>query len=106
MQTAAMTNQIQILKDQILPILQPYVSRIVLFGSMARGEADMGSDIDLLVVLKPSTQRPTLGLRWFALELELTQQLGRPVDMVTENALSPHVRPFIEQDQVVLYEEE
>jgi hypothetical protein len=46
------------------------------------------------------------GLRWFALEQELTKQLGCPVDMVTENALSPHLRAFIEQEQVVLYEEE
>jgi len=93
------------LRDKILPLLRPYASRIVLFGSQARGEARPTSDVDLLIALRPSGERPPLGLRWFELEAELAEQLGRRVELVTEAALSPHLRPYVEQDQVVLYED-
>lgn len=92
------------LRDELIPLLQPYVTRITLFGSVARGEDRTDSDIDILVMLKPPGERPTLGLRWFALEQELSQQLERPVELVSEDALSSRVRPYINQDRVVLYE--
>lgn len=94
------------IRDDIVSLLRPYASRIELFGSAARGEADTGSDVDLLVTLRPEGERPPLGLRWFDLEEEVAQRLGRPVEIVTERALSPHVRPFIESDRRVLYEDE
>lgn len=100
-----MTTEHEDLRAKILPVLRPYASRITLFGSLARGEAHPASDIDLLVVLRPAGARPPLGLHWFELEAELTERLGRKVDLVTEAALSPYVRPYVEQDQVVLYEE-
>jgi predicted nucleotidyltransferase len=93
------------LRDRIAPVLRPYASRVELFGSFARGEERPDSDIDLLVTLRPADQRPQLGLNWFGLEAELSELLGRRVEMVTEAALSRHVRPLIELDRVVLYEE-
>lgn len=93
------------LREKIVPVLRPYASRIELFGSFARGEQRPDSDIDLLITLRPSGERPPLGLNWFGLEDELSEQLGHPVEMVTEDALSRHVRPFIEADRIVLYEE-
>lgn len=99
-----MTPAHQHIRDQIVPLLAPYVSRIRLIGSVARGETRPDSDVDLLVTLKPSAEHPALGLRWFALEHELSEHLGRPVELITEAALSTHLRPFIEQDAVVLYE--
>ena len=89
----------------VVPTLRPYASRIELFGSAARGEASAESDIDLLVALRPEGERPPLGLRWFALERELSEKLGRPVELVTEKAISCHVLPYIQADRVVLYEE-
>jgi len=93
------------LRDTLLPVLHPYVQRIAVFGSVARGETGPDSDIDILVALRPPEKRPPLGLQWFALESMLSQQLGRPVELVTETALSKRIRPFVEEDQVVLYEE-
>ena len=92
------------LRDQIVPHLAPYVRRIRVFGSVARDEAHASSDVDLLVALKPRPERPPLGLQWFALEDALAEQLGRRVELVTEEALSPYIRPYIEQDAVLLYE--
>ncbi len=90
---------------QIVPILKPYVSRISVFGSYVRGEETAESDIDILVRLKPAGQRPRLGLKFFGLQSELGQLLGREVDLVTEEGLSPYIRPYIEREKVVLYEE-
>lgn len=94
------------LKTVLVEALRPYASRIELFGSVARGEADDESDLDVLVTLRPAADRPALGLKWFELERRLSDELGRPVELVTENALSPHLRPHIESDRVLLYEDE
>ena len=99
--------KIQALSDKILPILQPYqVKRVALFGSVVRGEAGPDSDIDILVNLRPPGERPVIGLKWFALIDELSRILDRPVDLVTDEGLSPYIRPFIEKELVVLYEAE
>ena len=100
-----MERRFESLREKILPLLRPYVRSITLFGSLARGDERPDSDVDLLVALKPPSQRPPLGLHWFTLEQELGDRLGRTVELVTEDALSPHVRPYVEQDRVVLYEE-
>ena len=93
------------LREKVTPLLQPYARRISVFGSYARGETTTESDIDLLIELKPSQERPHLGLKWFGLELELSKLLGREVELITEQGLSPHVRPYVEKDKVILYEE-
>jgi len=100
-------NRFTDIRDQVLPVLLPCgVKRVSLFGSVVRGEATPESDIDILVALKPSRERPPLGLfKWIALEEELSRRLGREVELVTEDGISPYIRPYIEQEKVVLYEE-
>ncbi|MEF8797404.1 MAG: nucleotidyltransferase domain-containing protein [Salinivenus sp.] len=93
-------------RDVVVPTLRPYATRIELFGSVARGESTETSDIDLLLTLRAPENRPPLGLRWFELEQELSEQLGRPVELVTQRALSPHLRPHVTSDRVTLYEDE
>jgi hypothetical protein len=88
--------------DVIVTALRPYASRIELFGPEARAD----SDIDVLVALRPEEERPPLGLRWFELEAELSERIGRPVQIVTERALSRHIRPLIASDRTVLYADE
>jgi len=94
------------LRDIVAPALRPYASRIAVFGSWARGEAGAESDVDVLITLRPPDQRPPIGLRWFELEQQLGTQLGRPVELVTERALSPYLRPYVDADRVVLYEDD
>lgn len=93
------------LREKIVPLLYPYVKKIAVFGSFARGDESAESDIDILVALKPPGQRPTLGLKWFGLEQELGCILGRDVQLVSESAMSPFIRPYAEKDMVLLYEE-
>lgn len=69
-----------------------------IFGSLARGEATFQSDIDLLVDKGAETSP------WFpaGLIIELEELLGRDVDVVTENGLSPYLRERILQEAVSL----
>lgn len=69
------------------------------FGSVARGEADEQSDIDLLVDYSIDRITP-----WFpaGLKLELEQLLGRKVDIATEPALKARVREQVLKEAVPL----
>ncbi len=99
-------NRFTDLRQKITPLLKPYAKRISVFGSYARGEETAKSDIDLLVALKPSHLRPALGLFDFIrLEQELKKELGREVDLVTEEGINPRRKQYIEKDRVFLYEE-
>lgn len=62
------------------------------FGSVARGEDGPESDVDLLIDLEPGTGLLSLG----RMEVELEKILGRPVDVVPERMLKPHVAATVE----------
>jgi uncharacterized protein len=91
---------------KVEPLLSPYARRISVFGSYARGEATPHSDIDLLLALKPAERRPPFGLfEVIRVEKELENTLGRAVDLVTEEGISPRIAKSVEKDRVILYEE-
>jgi len=92
------------LRESVVPLLRPYAKKIAVFGSYARGEETADSDIDILVDLLPPGERPPLGLKWFRLEEDLGRILGRDVELVSEGAMSPFIRPYAEKDMVLLYE--
>lgn len=72
------------------------VTRLALFGSIARDTANRESDIDILVAF----DGPATSKRYFGVQFYLEDLLGRPVDLVTEKALRPELRPYIEQDRI------
>ncbi len=75
--------------EDILRIAHANGARTVrVFGSRARGEARPDSDLDLLVTLEPG--RSLLDL--VAIKQDLEDLLRLPVDVVTENGLSPYLR--------------
>lgn len=88
-------------KEKIIEICQRNdVSYCAVFGSFARGEATDDSDIDLLVEFsKPK------GFDWISGALEIEDALGKKVDWVTEDALSPYIRENVMRDLRVIYEE-
>ncbi len=96
------TEKLEELRDLILSVLLPYwVKRVALFGSVVRGEDSPDSDIDILVSF-----REPIGLFALAgLRQELSERLGRPVDLVTEGFLSRYIRPYVEREKVILYKE-
>ncbi|BDT67905.1 hypothetical protein os1_20830 [Comamonadaceae bacterium OS-1] len=72
------------------------VVQLALFGSMARDTATARSDVDVLV----SFDGPATSARYFGVQFYLEDLLGCPVDLVTDKALRPELRPFVERDAV------
>lgn len=72
------------------------VARLSIFGSIARGDAVPTSDIDVLVQF----DGPATGARFFGLQFWLEDLTGRAVDLVTEKALRPELRPYVERDRI------
>ena len=77
------------------------VRRIALFGSYAREDAGPESDIDMLVTF--SGRVGLLAL--VKLERELSEELDREIDLLTENSISPYLKNQILREQKVIYEE-
>lgn len=78
------------------------VREAYLFGSFARGDQTPVSDIDLRLVCGETMTFGTL----YELSLELEEELGREVEIVTDppERMRPAFRKNIEQDEVRLYE--
>ncbi|MGH9856083.1 MAG: nucleotidyltransferase family protein [Blastocatellia bacterium] len=68
------------------------VKRFGLFGSFARGQQHQQSDVDLLVEFEPGQKSFDNFMR---LAFFLEELLGRKVDLVTPESLSPHIGPHI-----------
>lgn len=76
------------------------IEKAWVFGSFSRGEERADSDMDILVSLVPGTR---LGLKFFAMNLELEQLLNRPVDLVIEGDLMPFAENTVNQEKVLVY---
>ena len=86
-------------RAEILRLASCHGARDVrVFGSFARGEERQGSDLDLLVTLGEG--RSLLDL--VGLKQDLEDLVHRPVDVVTERALSPYLRERVLSEAVPL----
>jgi predicted nucleotidyltransferase len=72
------------------------VTQLALFGSTARNTATNDSDIDILVAF----DGPANSKRYFGVQFYLEDLFGCNVDLVTEKALRPELRPFIEKEAI------
>ena len=89
-------------RQRLTEICRRYgVCRLSLFGSVLREDFTPESDVDLLVVFQPGIQH---GLSFFALEEELSELLGRKVDLNTQAFLSAEYRDEVISNAVVLYD--
>ena len=71
---------------------------VSVFGSLARGEDDAGSDIDLLIDL--DSDRSLLDI--VSLKLDIEDLTGRKVDIVTRKGISPYLAKQILEEAVPL----
>ena len=86
-------------RAEILELAMRHGARNVrVFGSLARGEGGEGSDLDLLVTL--AEDRSLLDL--VGLKQDLEDLVHRPVDVVTEQALSPYLREHVLSEAIPL----
>ena len=87
---------IEKLKPKIIKILKKYhIKKAGIFGSYARGEQKKGSDIDLLVEPVPG-----MGFSFYGMNLELEEEMGKKVHLVTYKFISPYIKKNILKDEV------
>ena len=77
------------------------VLKVYLFGSYSREQANPDSDIDILVELDYSQK---IGLKFFQMQLELEKILNHKVDLISNEALSPLIKPQVIRDRKLVYE--
>jgi uncharacterized protein len=78
-----------------------HIRRLSFFGSVVRDDFGPNSDIDVLVEFEPGF---VPGFDFFSLENELSQILGRKVDLQTLHFLSPEIRNLVLSEAVPAYE--
>lgn len=92
-------------KQQLLKILENHktilqekygVTKLALFGSIARDKATETSDIDILI----SFEGIANSQRYFGALFYLEDLLNKPIDLVTDKALRTELRPYIEADLI------
>ena len=71
------------------------VRRLGLFGSYVRREQHVGSDVDVVVEFDPAEKTFD---HFVDLAERLEELLGRPVELVTQESLSPYLGPSIRQE--------
>ena len=68
---------------------QAGITRLEVFGSIARGQARRGSDIDLLVTFAGNP-----GLRFFTMEEDMSAILGGSVHLLTRDSVGHMTNPY------------
>ena len=95
-------DQLQIDLAELTKVCRRYrVVELSVFGSVARGEADSSSDVDLLVSFEPDAKVTLFTLA--ELQAELAELLRRPVDLVPKDGLKPAIRGEVLAEARTLY---
>lgn len=93
---------IQEISALIAPIARKYgVKRVAVFGSVARGEAHAGSDVDLCI--DAGEIKSLVGLVSFRLDAE--EKLQTSVDVVTTTSSDREFLNMIQPEAVTIYEQ-
>lgn len=90
--------------DQLL--LQQYfagipVKKAYLFGSVACGEANKESDLDILVELDDTHP---IGMKFFVFQSDLEELMQKKVALISTEGISLHIKPFIDRDKILIYD--
>jgi predicted nucleotidyltransferase len=93
--------KVRLPKDKIADFCRRhYIRKLAVFGSVLHGDARPDSDLDALVEFDPGH---VPGLAFFGMEQELSELLGRKVDLNTPQFLSPHFRDEVLAEAEVQY---
>jgi predicted nucleotidyltransferase len=96
-----MSVRVEIPKEQIEAFCRRnHIRRLAFFGSVLRDDFTPESDVDVLVEFEPGVR---VGLRFFGMEQELSEILGRRVDLNTPGFLSKYFRDEVIAEAEVLY---
>lgn len=108
-------NKIVYTLDELKTILTPIAIRyqlpaLYLFGSYARGNATVDSDVDLIADTSGTNLTSLFSLG--ALYCDIENALGKKIDLITENSLTQHTtnqsdlnfRANIQRERVIIYQ--
>jgi len=77
------------------------VRRVAVFGSVARGDNDAGSDIDIMVEIDPDAHLTVFD--YAGLKAYIASLFDGPVDVVNRDGLKPYVRPAATADAIYAF---
>jgi predicted nucleotidyltransferase len=106
-----MVYSLEELRKKITPVTRRYnIPAVYIFGSYARGDATDESDVDVLINRAGSKIVTMFDLG--ALYNDLNENLGKPLDLITEDSLSqddasrrtPGFAENLRRERVVIYE--
>jgi uncharacterized protein len=93
--------RIEVPRERIVEFCRRHhIRRLAFFGSVLRDDFAPGSDVDVLVEFEPGK---TPGLAFFGMQDELSEILGRRVDLNTPADLSPYFRDRVLQQAEPVY---
>jgi uncharacterized protein len=97
-----MRHELTISKDRLEDFCRRHhIRKLSIFGSAIHGDHRQESDIDVLVDFEPDH---VPGLAFFGMERELSDILGRDVDLNTPQFLSPYFRSQVLAEAETLYD--
>ncbi len=100
--SGAASRNISIPKKKLADFCQRnYIRRLSFFGSVLRHDFRPDSDIDVLVEFEPGK---TPGFAFFGMQEELSEMLGRKVDLNTLGDLSPYFRSQVVNEAQGIYD--
>lgn len=89
------------IRSRVRPVLRSQgISRAFLFGSVARGDVHLRSDVDIAVELPDDSTMDLVDFAGLALELE--DRLGRKVDLVNLGTMKSGIRDAAAGEEVAL----
>jgi len=92
---------IAILRAHEAELRQAGIRRLSLFGSVARGDAEADSDVDLVAEFDPAARMDLI--RLVGLERRIGEALGRPVEVLAEPVENPRLRANVERDRRIAF---
>jgi hypothetical protein len=87
---------LMILRTSLPKLKAMGVKSVAVFGSTARDEGSMESDVDVLIAF---SEKATFD-KYMEVKFLLEDSLGKPVDLVTRGALKPRMRSHVEQEAI------
>lgn len=92
----ANNNELEKIKSKIIRVLKEKgIKKAGIFGSYARGEQTKKSDVDILI--DPPKE---MGIEFYGLMVELEDELGRKVDLLSYNGINPNFKKYILGEEV------
>ena len=92
-------------RENIKQVVQDYfkdkpVSKVYLFGSYARGDANENSDVDIIFSLIENTRISYFGLAGYVVDLE--KKFSKNVDLIEDKFIFPEIKEQINKEKILL----